>query len=135
MMLMAACSLGGGGDEQSKPTSPSLPEKGKTTIIGRVIDRKSGQPLANTLIKLAEVVREGDEGAYVLDTYFSPGATTDENGYFIVENINAGEYVLVVGNVETNYEIIQDASGKARVWEAQADKVVDVGEITADLSQ
>lgn len=135
IILVAACSVSGGGEEQPKPTPPKPPEKGKATVIGRALDRESRHPLAGTLIKLAEVVRQGDDAAYALDPYFSPGATTDENGFFILENIPAGEYVLVVGNVETIYEIIQDESGRARVWKADADEILDMGEITADLSQ
>lgn len=106
---------------------------GKATVIGRVISEKTGQPLAHITVRLAEVVRQGNEGAFVLDTAFSPGDITDDQGYFRFDNVDAKEYVIVVGDVYTVYKIIPEPSGKARVWKAEPDQVLDVGELRVDL--
>ena len=103
-------------------------------VIGRVISEKTGQPLTHTTVRLAEVVRQGNEGAFVLDTAFSPGDITDDQGYFRFENVDAKEYVIVIGDVYNAYQIISEPSGKARVWKAEPDQVLDVGELRVVLS-
>ena len=117
-------------------TPPSLPEAGKATIIGQ-INNKTGDPMGNTVVRLAVVVRgaEGRGGAYILDIARSPGTVTDEHGNFIVENIDAGEYVIVVGDIEITgiYEIVSQPNSPARVWEFPADQITDVGVITVSI--
>jgi hypothetical protein len=79
---------------------------------------------------LAEVVRDDDgEGVYVLDLAFSPGAMTDEMGIFVFENVDAIEYVIVVGDIESIHEIISDESGIPRTWNAQPDEILQVGDL------
>ena len=111
-------------------TPPPPPESGKATIIGRVM-HQDGHAMANTIIRLADVARgeEGRGGAYILDIARSPGTLTDINGYFIIQNVKAGEYVLVVGDIELTgiYEIITEAGGQAKVWNLPADQITDVG--------
>lgn len=118
--------------------SPLQPEAGKATIIGRVISRSTESPFVNVPVRLAEVYRqeggEENEGAFVLDDAFSPGALTDEYGRFIFKNVEPKEYVIVVGNVSASaYEIIPDPSGRARVWDIPADQVFDVGDLRVEL--
>jgi hypothetical protein len=117
------------------PTSPSQPETGKATVTGQVLSIKTNTPMANTVVRLAGVHREGDQGAYLLDTAFSPGDITDEQGYFVFENIDPGEYVMVVGNVEAynEYVIIPEPSGKPLVYNFEANKIEDVGELIVNL--
>jgi hypothetical protein len=118
-----------------EPTQAGQPETGKATVTGKVFSLKTNAPLANMVVRLAEVHREGERGAFLLDTAFSPGDITDEQGYFIFENVEPGEFVLVVGDVEVykGYVIIPESSGKPRVYEFEADKIQDVGELTVDL--
>ena len=73
--------------QPGKPTQPAKPEAGKATVIGRVIDRNTNQPMKNVKVWLAEVVREGDQGAYVWDTTNGPAIPTDDQGYFALQNI------------------------------------------------
>jgi len=109
---------------------PSLPETGMATVIGRVISNKTNEPIPNTIVRLAEVVRDDDgEGVYVLDLAFSPGAMTDEMGIFVFENIDAIEYVIVVGDIESIHEIVSDDSGIPRTWNAQPDDILQVGDL------
>lgn len=112
---------------------PPTPEPGKASVQGRVISGLTDEPMGETIVRLAEVVRQGDRGAYVLDGAFSPGDITDENGVFLIENVEAMEYVIVVGDVESIYEVIPDDSGKPKVWNAVVDEVLLVGDLVVDI--
>ncbi len=130
LLLAAACQRAAQG-----PTVAS-PEAEKTTVRGRVMTQ--GQPLVDTTVRLAEVFREGEgqeEGAYVLDGAFSPGAITDGEGYFVMENIEPIEYVMIVGDVYGIHTVVANSDGKPRVWETQAGEVVDFGVVTITLGQ
>ncbi|MBN1147483.1 MAG: hypothetical protein JXA78_09515 [Anaerolineales bacterium] len=132
VLILSACSpseIGFG----AEVTPPSLPEDGLATVIGQVLDKETGKPLANTIMRLAEVYRDGDRGAYVLDMAFSPGTRTDDKGYFIFENIPAREYVIMVGEYEREYDVIENDDRTARVWNAEANKILDVGVLKALL--
>lgn len=133
VLILAACTLSSPTTEVPRVTPPNPPEADKATVVGRVVDADTNEPLSSTLIKLAEVYGEGDEGAYVLDTYFSPGATTDENGYFIMENVPAIGYVVVVGDVFYIYSIIQTEEGKPKVWKTSPGEVLDLGTLLVSL--
>jgi hypothetical protein len=116
-------------------TPLASPQPGKATVVGQVVELKSGDPLGDVVIRLAEVVRKGEgEGLFLLNQYSSPGARTDEKGYFVFPNITPGEYVVVVGEGENmnDYDIIEDGNtGKAKVWNATLDKISDWGVIRA----
>jgi hypothetical protein len=116
-------------------TPPASPLPGKATVVGQVIELKSGDPLGDVVVRLAEVVRKGEgEGVFLLNHYSSPGARTDEKGYFVFPDITPGEYVVVVGEGENinDYDIIEDGNtGKAKVWNATADEISDWGVIRA----
>jgi hypothetical protein len=63
---------------------------------------------------------------------------TNEQGSFMFSNIEPGEYVIVVGNVEgvdlEAYEIIANPDGSGRVVNAEADQIIDVGKLEVTLS-
>jgi hypothetical protein len=111
------------------------PEPDKAAVVGRLTSEKDGQPVANAVVRLAEVYREGDAGAYVLDDALSPGTKSEETGDFAFQSVEPKEYVLVVGNELGNYIVIPDDSGNARVWETQPDQVLDVGDIRIDPAE
>ena len=115
------------------PAAVPTPEAGQATMVGRVLARSTQKPIASVVVRLAQVYREGDDGAFALDDAFSPGGVTDPDGRFRIHNIEATEYVVVVGDVRTQYEIIPDSSGKPRVWDLQADQILDTGDIVVDL--
>ena len=118
-------------------TPPAQPESGKATISGQVI-HQDGSPFVEIIVRLAEVERgiEGRGGAYILDLARSPGTITDVNGYFTIENVKSGEYVIVIGDIELTgiYEIIQEADGQAKVWNFPADQITDVGKLTVSIT-
>ena len=118
------------------PTPPQPPEPGMATVIGRIINTE-GVFQPGVIVRLAEVVRgiEGRGGAFILDTAHSPSTFTDELGYFILPDIKAAEYVIVVGDIEITgiYEIIPQENGKARIFNMPPDLVTDLGDITITI--
>lgn len=118
------------------PTPPSQPEVGKATIAGQIM-HEEGYPMVNVIVRLADVARgaEGRGGAFILDIARSPGTFTDQFGYFNIQNIKAGEYVIVVGDVEITgiYQIISQDNGSAKIWNLPADQVTDVGVIKVNI--
>lgn len=117
-----------------RKTTAAQPAAGKATVVGRVTTT-SGAPITDTPVRLSEVYRgenQSPEGIFVLDGAQSPGAMTSEDGQFVIADVEAREYVLVVGDVQGEHTIIVDEAGKARVWNAEPDKVLDVGELKID---
>ncbi len=114
------------------PSLPSRPNYGKASVIGRVLTY-SGKPLIGVPVRLAKVYNQGKEKIFLLEGGFSPGGVTQDDGYFVIENIEPGEYVIVVGNPENVYEIISEAPGKAKVWNFVANEIANVGAIRVRL--
>ncbi|RPI31274.1 MAG: hypothetical protein EHM70_11875 [Chloroflexota bacterium] len=135
-VLLAACQ-GLDTVQTAKPTAPADPQPGKATMTGRLLYQSTGEPMSVIGVRLAEIVRQGEQSAMVLDTAFGPGDMTDEQGYFIFENIDPKEYVIVVGNIEIyqGYTIVPNDEGTARIWQTEDGKVVDVGELKVDFKQ
>lgn len=103
------------------------PQPEKTTVTGIVLSERTDMPIMNVPISLAEVFREGESAAYVLNGAQSPLAYTDKNGLFAFNNIPPGEYVVVIGNVEINdYIILTEPSGQAKVWTATAGNILNL---------
>ncbi|MGB9585800.1 MAG: hypothetical protein ACPL7A_00085 [Anaerolineales bacterium] len=109
------------------PTFLPSPQLGRAHLMGQVVSKVTNMPLREVPVRLARVYREGSEAIFVLDAAFSPGGVTGEDGYFIIQNIDPGEYVIVIGNPEGLYEIISEPSGEARVWRLMPDQVIDTG--------
>jgi hypothetical protein len=135
ILLFTACSRAA---TSSQVTPPAKPQAEKATIIGRALDKKTGQPLANRVLRLGEVVRkEGaaeDEGLFIMRSQFSPGTRTDANGYFIFENIEAKEYVLLLEVViDAYYNAAKGDNGKVLRWKTEAGKILDIGTIYIPL--
>ncbi len=137
LLLLVGIGCSGMADENKVAPNTAGPRTtttaGQASVRGRVLSKRTSTPLKNTVVRLAEVYRQGNEGAFALDGARSPGGTTNNEGVFTIENIEAREYVLVVGDVEGQYEIIPDQTGKAHVWNAKAGEVVDVGDIEVNL--
>lgn len=135
--LLLACQASGPGTAFVSPpppaTSPAPPAAGKATILGQVLSMSTRAPLANVPVRLAEVVRQGDQAAMVLDSAFSPGDITDDHGRFVIENVSPGEYVIIIGDITSEYEVISDPSGRARVWELAPDHVLDAAILQVGL--
>ncbi len=120
--------------------APPRPEAGKVMVVGSVVSRGTGEPLPATAVRLAEIYRNEGEGEdnFALDAALSPSAMTNEQGSFLFSNIDPGEYVIIVGNVEgvdaQAYEIIANPDGSGRVVDAEADQIVDIGKLEVTLN-
>jgi hypothetical protein len=136
--LLLACQVSAPGAAFVSPPPPPAtsvppPAAGKATVVGQVLSLNSRAPLANIPVRLAEVYRQGDQAAMVLDGAFSPGDITDDQGQFVIEDVAPGEYVIIVGDVTAEYEVIAEPPGKARVWELASDQVLNAGILQVNL--
>lgn len=121
-------------EKDTTPTSTLEADKGG--VRGRLLSNQTNEPLGKIGIRLAEVVRQGEEAAFVLDTAFSPAAVTDENGDFVIMNVPPMEYLIVVGNVEIyqGYEILQDSSGKPYTYQVKSGEILEIGTLGVNLT-
>lgn len=119
------------------PQPVPTPPEGRAVLIGHIISESTNEPITGIPVRLAEIYRnEEGAGAFVLDGAQSPGAITDENGRFIFDDLEAREYVLVVGNVENNqYEIWQEDTGQAIELNIPADEVTDLGDVRTEIER
>jgi hypothetical protein len=110
---------------------PSEMDSETGILRGRIVSVTDTLPLTNTVVMLAEVTRQGEQGAFVLNTAQSPATLSDVDGYFFVVNVKPGEYVLVVGDPSSGgYEIIQNVeTGKPQTYFIEAGNVTEVGEL------
>ncbi len=110
------------------------PQPDKSTVTGLVNSQSSKMPLMNVPVSLAEVFREGESAAYVLDGAQSPLAYTDKNGRFAFNDILPGEFVVVIGSVEVNdYMILTEPSGEPKVWAATPGNILEIETQFVDL--
>ncbi len=103
------------------------PAAGKSTVTGVILNAVTGLPMTRVSVYLAEVYRQNGEAAYILDTASSPSTLTNASGQFIAQNIPAREYVIVVGDPNAAYVVLNEANGQAKVWNAAVGEVLDVG--------
>ena len=107
------------------------PEPDKGHVTGS-IQTTDGNPYAEFSVRLAEVYWQGEQGAYVLDESFSPGAISDKNGAFQVLNAPAGEYVLIISQPMQTYQAVTDVEGVLKRVTVKAGETVDLGTIEFD---
>jgi hypothetical protein len=131
---VSACGNRSVTSSSGNPATIQKPQSGKATVTGKVISTISNKPLA-TIVWLAEVTRQGDQGAYVLNAASSPSIYANANGVFVLTNVAPREYVIIVGNPESQNEVIKDSSGKPKVWNIVADQVIDTGELRVALTK
>ena len=107
----------------------------KSAMIGSVISKVTGEPLALYGVRLAKVFWfEGtDQGAYVLDGGSSPGDDTDENGVFIFNDLEPADYVIIVGDVIGYNDVVTDSDGKARVFKTEPGQVLKIEPLYVNL--
>jgi uncharacterized GH25 family protein len=117
---------------QPTPTELPQPEAGKASLIGQVI--KNGKPYSNATVRLAEIFRGADnEAAFALNEAASPSTISDEEGYYVFSNTTPGEYVIIVGSLNTNYQIDSDSNSVAVIRKLEPDKILNVEIINVNL--
>lgn len=70
---------------------------------------------------------------YMVDEAFDPSALTDDDGNFVFRDIEAGEYVMLVGSLMTENVILKDELNRPIIWEAITDTVVALGDIVVEF--
>lgn len=128
------------------PTPTPLPvaydadtQEGLAEVRGRAINPITGQPIAKTFVRLAELYcapdadpnAKADRCIWGLDDAQSPFAETDDNGNFVFTNVIPGEFVFFVGTytVKNGYAIALSDDGVAIIYAPVADKGLDLGEV------
>jgi hypothetical protein len=113
------------------------PEAGKATVVGLARSEETGEPLSNTQVWLG-MVRSSEDGtsrAFAIDGARSPFDFTNEEGVFVLSNVDPDSYVLMIGDPYQSNHVIREEENPedARVWEIPADEVYDIGEWRVDL--
>ena len=111
------------------------PDKG--AMVGQVFSITMEKPLSNMVVRLAQVFWNEDksEGAYVLEGATSPGDDTDDEGIFVFNDLSPADYVIVVGDIMGDYEIISEADGKAKIYTIEAGSILQVEQLKVHLPQ
>ncbi len=86
MLALSACSTAQVTPQKSGPTAPA-PKSGTTTVTGRVLSSKTGLPLVEEPVRLAEVFYDEGVPLFLLDAAFSPAALSDPEGYFAFTDV------------------------------------------------
>ena len=115
--------------------------KDKAAVMGQLFSSKTNAPLANTVVRFAEVYYADDAqakqktgGVYALDNAFSPSAISDSQGFFTFTDIDARDYVLLVGDIFGAWALaLDDTHEKPNVWTAEERSITDIGKIYVDF--
>ena len=104
-------------------------ESGKAGLLGKLVNENE-LPVRGEVIKLAKVVwnEEKTSAGFVIDGANSPSVISEEDGFFTFMNVDPGEYVIVVRNIEINPIVIPRAPGsnEAAIFTIQSDQILDV---------
>ena len=104
-------------------------ESGKAGLLGKLVDENE-LPVSGEVIKLAKVVwnEEKTSAGFVIDGANSPSVISEEDGFFTFMNVDPGEYVIVVRNIDINPIVIPKAPGsnEAAIFTTQSDQILDV---------
>lgn len=117
------------------------PAAGKGALTGRLIDLATNAPLARQSLSLPSVIcpsgvseeEKRDKCVFGVDEAFDPSTLTDDSGIFVFKDLTPGEYVMLVGNPATKYTILSNDEKLPLVWKAEADKVINVGDLVVDF--
>lgn len=104
-------------------------ESGKAGLLGKLVNENE-LPVSGEVIRLAKVVwnEEKTSAGFVIDGANSPSVISEEDGFFAFMNVDPGEYVIVVRNIEINPIVIPRAPGsnEAAIFTIQSDQILDV---------
>ena len=110
------------------------PESGKAMVFGNVSNPTNNQPYSQVQVQLAEAYdNELGETNFVLNTAQSPITFADDQGDFVFENIPPHRYVVVVGDVYSNYKILLGPDQVTLVIDAKVDQKLDLGPLKVDI--
>lgn len=134
MLLLSIFASTGCQEQVQEPeTTISLPVDGFANVLGKVNTSHRDNP-EGIAVRLAGVYRtDSGEGVYALDVASSPFTETDQNGNFLFEDIEAGEYVLFFGDPIIKHQIITEQNGEVKIWEIKPNENNDLGVIEIDF--
>lgn len=110
------------------------PKTGKGTVSGRVMSTNN-QPYQNVPVRLATVYRQVGEGTFILDLAHSPGSFSDQNGFFVIPDVDPAEYTIVIGDPDAKHVVVADDKENATIWKVEIGKVLDTGTLKIDLEK
>lgn len=116
-----------------KPSNPDL-----SLLRGQLISKTNGQPLANAVVRLAEVYcpegtlqEDKDTDCFwALSNSFSPSTFSDANGNFRFEDVEARDWVVIIGDMMTIYTLIalDEQQDKPIIWTTLPGELLDIGQ-------
>lgn len=144
------------GNPQSTATESVSPQPGPTAgagallmtpaadmaaITGRLIDVKTSRPMGNVPVSLPSVIcppgvadqDKHEQCVSAIDEAFDPSVMTNANGEFVFRDIQAGDYVMLVGNPGTTYIILSDEANRALIWSAKPNQVLNLGDLVVEV--
>lgn len=121
------------------PTPLSIGE-GRSMVTGRLLSLQTNQPLVRAIVRLAEVYcpegtleeEKADECFWALDNAFSPSTFSDSDGVFVFEDVEARDYVVIVGDMIVKYAVVNDSEDRPILVAAPPNDLIDVGERVVD---
>jgi len=124
---------------QTKPTevsnTPVPTPKAEEGLLMGIVQNLKGEPLEDIPVRLAQIYRQGEQGAFVLDLSHSPSSIATTGGKFVVLAIPPAEYLVVVGKPEdNNYIIYQGKDGKPITYTIAGGQTIDIGTIQVDFT-
>lgn len=106
-----------------------LLESGKAGLFGELINEKE-IPVEGEVVRLGKVVWSEDRtsASFIIDGANSPSTISEEDGSFVFLNIDPGEYVIVVRNIDINPIVIPELPGSntAAIYTTESDQMLDV---------
>jgi hypothetical protein len=106
------------------PAALPIPSGGNATITGVLVDARTGTPMANTTVRFAVTRQE----TFVVDTTNSPSTVSDGLGRFVLPNLKADTYIMVIGDPYSEYTFAPDLEKPTaiRIFDFKADKINNV---------
>jgi hypothetical protein len=114
------------------PRAVAATQADKGVITGQLINRATGKPIAKALLHAAYLLPLNPGPGYLInvDPKSAPQTTTDEQGYFAIENIPPNRYALLIWTPDRAHFVSEEANAnKELVVEVAAGKVNDIGAV------
>lgn len=109
--------------------SVAAPAAGLSTLSGQVVANSDRAPIEKVLVRLANVYEDAatKSQTFALDLANAPGTITDAQGFFAIADVKPGKYVMVIGDYYAVHDIISESNGDAKVYDAQAGQLLNIG--------
>ncbi len=118
------------------PTPPAVSAEAGA-MVGRVLSasQPGNPPLVGEGVQLGVIVwrEDGSDGDFAIDGGRGPAADIQADGTFVITDLMPADYMMVVGNLLGNYEILITPEGKAQVFPVVAGEVTDTGTLFVNL--